>query len=122
MKMDDEQLRRITDIRRQPRRDSTVRLDETIGRLMRGRLSPRHAKFGPVIEAWEQMLPPELSSHSRLFDIVGGELKIQVDSPAYMHELRLCSRQLVDELARLCPRARIVSINIVVSDTIADQQ
>ncbi len=106
----------LRSIRKRPSREKskgTQRLGEILIELMDGKVSPRQARFGPVVEFWGELLPVELACHCRITGLLGGELKVAVDSPSYMHELRLCSAELLEELRRRCPRARIERIKIV---------
>jgi predicted nucleic acid-binding Zn ribbon protein len=89
-------------------------LSHSLSKLMDRRIKPRHKRFGPVIELWQQLLPTELSEHSRVDGILGGQLKVLVDSPSHMHELRLCSSQLLEQLQQYCPQARIKDIKFVI--------
>jgi hypothetical protein len=81
---------------------------------MENRISPQQAKFGPIAEFWNQLLPEELRRHCKIADISGGQLKVLVDLPAYTYELQLCSSELLSELKRQCPRANIKKIKFVV--------
>ncbi len=90
------------------------RLGDTLVELMENQIAPRRARFGPVAEAWEQLLPAELRRHCRIADIQGGRLKVVAESPSYQFEMRLCSSQLVKELTMRCPRAKVERIEIVV--------
>lgn len=92
----------------------TIRLSEVLGQLMDEQVSPRYARLGSVIQTWGQLLPTELARHCRPVDISGGQLKVLVDSPPYMYELRLCGSQLLAELKRQCPRSRIKEIKFVI--------
>jgi hypothetical protein len=98
--------------RRKP--DRTVRLGDTIGQLMENRISPRQARFSAVAELWSQLLPAGLRRHCKIADISAGQLKVLVDLPAYMHELRLCSSELLREMQQQCPRAQIKKIKFVI--------
>lgn len=93
---------------------ATARLGEVVSELMEQQISPRQGRFGPVAELWSDLLPAELGLHCRLADISGGQLKVLVDSPSYMQELRLCREDLLRELQRRCPRARINQIKITI--------
>jgi len=109
-----ERLCNIVKWRTKPKADKAARLGDTINELMENQISPRHARFGSVAQLWDQLLPAELSQHCRLADISAGQLKVLVDSPAYLHELRLCSSELIRELQRQCPRARIKKIRFAI--------
>jgi predicted nucleic acid-binding Zn ribbon protein len=93
-----------------------VRLSDTLSELMNNHISPRQARFGSIAELWSQLLPAELSRHCRLHEVSSGQLKVLVDSPVYMYELKLCSSELLEELRRQCPRAKIKEIKFVVGD------
>jgi len=105
-----EQFRSI--VRSKPK--SAVRLGDIAKDLMEYRISPQQARFEPIAEAWSQLLPAELRRHCKIVDISGGRLKVQVDLPSYRYELQLCSSQLVAEMQRQCPRARIKQIKFIV--------
>ncbi|MHC4363559.1 MAG: DciA family protein [Planctomycetota bacterium] len=92
----------------------TARLGESVRRLMDDMVSPRRARFASVAELWDQLLPEELLRHCRLADVSGGQLKVLVDSPPYMHELRMCSSELLGELQRRCPQARLKQIRFAI--------
>jgi len=91
-----------------------VRLGDVLRRFLDEQILPRQKKFEAVIKAWEQLLPKELVEHSVIVDISGGQLKVQVDSACYLHELRLCKGELLKGLARRCPGARIRDIRFVI--------
>jgi len=46
--------------------------------------------------------------------ITDGRLEVLVDSPAFRYQMQLCSGELLTELQRRCPRARIKSINFTI--------
>lgn len=109
-----EQLRNILTWRTKRKPRSATRLSDTVSELMDNRISPAQARFSSIVQLWNELLPAELARHCKLADISGGQLKVLVDSPVYMYELRLCSRRLLEELQRHCPRARIKDIKPVV--------
>jgi predicted nucleic acid-binding Zn ribbon protein len=96
------------------RLDRTVRLGDTLDQLMDNRISPQQARFSAVAELWSQLLPADLCQHCKIADISAGQLKVLVDLPSYMHELRLCSSELLKEMQRQCPRAQIKKIKLVI--------
>ena len=96
-----------------PGHNRAVRLGDALSELVENQILPQQARFGPVIELWSEALPTELGRHCRIVDISRGQLKVQVDSSSYMYELRLCCSQLLGEIQRRCPQARIQKIKIV---------
>jgi predicted nucleic acid-binding Zn ribbon protein len=93
---------------------TAVRIGDVLGELMEKRVSPQQIRFGLIAEAWSQLLPVELCQHCRIAGISGSRLKVLADSPSYMYELQLLSCELLKELARQCPQARIQEIKFAV--------
>ena len=111
---EDEQLRGTVKWQRKPYLDRAVRLGDVTRELMENRISPQQARFALIAELWSQLLPDELRRHCKIGGISGGQLKVLVDLPVYMHELQLCSTELLSELQQQCPRAHIKKIKFVV--------
>jgi predicted nucleic acid-binding Zn ribbon protein len=109
-----EKLRRAVKWRATRRASSTVGLGDALNEFMTSRVSPRQGRFSLIAEAWDQMLPSELCRHCRIVDVSGGRLKVAVDSPSYMYELQLSSSELLEELERRCPGARIEEIKFAI--------
>jgi len=105
-----EQLRRVVT----RRAETTVVLGDVLNGFMEKRVSPQQSRFGLIVEAWNQLLPAELCRHCRIDGISGGRLKVLADSPSYMYELQLLSSELLEELGRQYPAARIQEIKIAV--------
>ena len=100
--------------RAKPKQDSIVRLGDMVRRLLEEQICVRRTKLASVAEAWARLLPVGLGQHCHLEEISGGQLKVLVDSPPYMHELRLCSTDLLREIQKQCPQARIKKIKFMV--------
>jgi len=111
---EDEQLRKAVKWRAAHRAERTVSLGDVLSGLMENQVAPQQTKFGLITEAWSQMLPSELCQHCKIAGISGSRLKVLVDSPSYMYELQLLSCELLKELARQCPQARIQEIKFAV--------
>jgi hypothetical protein len=90
------------------------RLGDALVELMARNVAPRRTKFGQVAAAWEQLLPAELLNNCKIAGVQGGRLKVLAKSSAHLFELRLCSSELIKELAVCCPRAKIERIDITV--------
>jgi len=112
---DNERLRGVVRWGRKPKPVRAEPLGDVLGEIMDRRISPQQARFGPVAEVWGRLLPEGLCQHCRISDISGGQLKVLVDSPSYAHELRMCCPELLEELRRECPRAKIKKIRVVMS-------
>lgn len=94
---------------------SATNLGQAAQELLERQISPRQAVYSNVFDAWSRMLPAELGRHCEIADISAGRLAIKVDSPSYMYELQLCSSELLAEMRRQCPRARLARIKFIVA-------
>lgn len=94
------------------RRDA-VRLGEVLRDFMEGGLAPGYSRLARVVEVWQRLLPAALAEHAKVLELGGNELRVGVDSPSYMYEMRLCRARLLAELARLCPGAGVKRIKFV---------
>ncbi len=90
-----------------------VKLGDVARLVMDRHISPRQSRFGDIAEVWAEILPDELCRHCEVVDASGGQLKVRVDSPSYMYELQLCSSELLEEMRRRRPRARLTRIKFV---------
>jgi len=95
------------------RAKEVVKLGDVVQHVLTERISPLQSRFGAVAETWSQILPGELSEHCEIVTASGGQLKVRVDLPAYMYELQLCSSELLEEMQRQCPQARLKRIKFV---------
>lgn len=82
------------------------RMAEALGGFVE-RLAPVHANCSSIAEAWDAILPPNLRRHCRIGGITGGSVKVTADAASYLYELQLCKDELLQELQRLCPGARL---------------
>lgn len=76
------------------------------------KLTPIYEGCDSVVQAWEQVLPPNLRSHCRMDGFRNGCLHIMVDGASYRYELQLCKAELLTELRRLCPGTGLRRIQI----------
>ena len=114
--MDDiERLQNTLEYRRQRKFYRAESLGRVAQKLLDERISPQQARYSQVDEVWSKLLPAELQAHCEIAGISGGQLDVQVDSPAYVYELQLCSSELLTELQRQCPRVRLTRIKFTVA-------
>ena len=114
--MDQQQyLRDIVKWRKPKKPKSGVLLSEMLGEILEKQISPKQGVYDTISYAWEQLLPDQLRQHCKIVDINAGRVKVKVDNPSYLHEFRLCSCQLLEELQKLCPKARVKKIDFSLS-------
>ncbi len=110
----DEQLRNIVKWRAKLNVNHPIRLGDAVKQLVEQRISPRQESFESIAGLWRELLPAELHRHCRIAGISGGRLKVLVDSPSYANELRWCGSELLEQIKKQCPQARIKKIKFVV--------
>ena len=93
--------------------DRTAKVGDVAQTFVTRWVSPRQARFGALIEVWNQLIPAELCKHCEIADVSSGQLKVKVDCPTYKYELQLCSSELLKELKQQCPKARLTEIKFV---------
>ena len=91
-----------------------VRLGDAAEVFMEERAGPARRSSGSLEQAWAALVPGGLAGHCRLDGLRAGRLRVLVDSPAHLYELRLCSKELVARLRGLCPEARIREIRLAI--------
>ena len=95
------------------RYDRFVSLGQAAEQFITGLVRPQQKKYGDVVQIWEQVLPEELCNHCEIVNISGGNLMVKVDSPSYKYELHLCSSEILKELQKECPKARLTKIKLL---------
>ena len=111
--VDEKQLRNIASEQAKSKLERTASLADALKELMENSISPQWTRFAVISELWAQLLPPELLKHCKITNISGSRLKVAVDSPSYMHELRLCSSELLNQLRQQHSSVRIKKIDVV---------
>lgn len=105
---------------RQPfsvRPKEATRLGCVVGELIEQEILPRHKKFGQVADVWCQLIEPELGRHCTLAGIYHGQLRVLVDSPSYLYQVRMLSSELLPELQRHCRWAGIKMIKAIIGSS-----
>ena len=89
-------------------------LGDVLGQVMNERFSVRHEQAMQLQGAWDEVMPQELLAHCRIESFSAGRLTVAVDGPGYMHELRLCKKELCNEMNARLSDVRIRDIKLAV--------
>ena len=89
-----------------------VRLGEVLRDFMDNQVLNRQGYMEAAAQVCSQVLPSGLVEHCQIAGLFGGQLKIVVDSAAYMYELQVCSSQLLGEMRRRHPRIPVEKIKV----------
>ncbi|MBE0535143.1 MAG: DUF721 domain-containing protein [Phycisphaerae bacterium] len=87
-------------------RDTAQLLGANVQTYIKGRLGPLRRNAG-VVDVWRQLLPNGLAAHCQISAIRGDVVEVEVDPGPYMHELRVLSTEIIDQLQRYCGRAQV---------------
>lgn len=109
----DEQLRNLTIWKKPRNRPSPTLLGSFLEQYITEQVTPKYRHFSAVEKAWLQAVPDDLALHCHCDSISGGQLKISVDSPAYMYKLQIISDELIEKLGELCKRPTIRKLKFV---------
>ena len=102
------------------RRPGAYNLGSLVGEYIKHRVLPLEGRGALAADAWSDLVPATLREHCTLDGISAGRLKVMVDSPVYLYQIKLCSRELLEQLQRQCPRAQIKNIEFVVGSVAAN--
>ena len=71
-----------------------------------------------IVDTWNETLPVGLREHCRLAEVKNGVLEVEVEPGVYMHELRLVSSELLEEIRSRCGRAAVKKIKLCPTELI----
>ena len=78
--------------------ENVTLISEILGPMVHERIRARYEQSEILQRRWSEILPPLLAGHCRIEEFSAGVLKVFVDGPGYMLELRLCKEELRDEM------------------------
>jgi predicted nucleic acid-binding Zn ribbon protein len=108
------ELRKLVKWRQVKRTEAVIDIGDAAKKYFEKNISPQHDRTASLAEIWSALIPVQLHKHCRIDILKGAQLKVIVDSPSYLHELRLCSSELLEQLKKQCPKARIKDIKFVI--------
>jgi predicted nucleic acid-binding Zn ribbon protein len=92
----------------------TTRLGVCVRMIIEQKFEPMILKNDSVLSIWQQILPEELRGHCQVVQLANGVLKAKVDSTVYLYSAQCHKQQLLEQLQRDCPKARIRKVCFVV--------
>jgi len=96
------------------RTEPSVRLSDNVKGYVEKYILPRQKVFEAIKCVWTSILPAYLRDHSRIADIYRGRLTVVVDSAPYKYELQLRCAEILEQLQRLCPNAKLTEIRLTI--------
>ncbi|HJL76476.1 MAG: DUF721 domain-containing protein [Acidimicrobiales bacterium] len=92
------------------RPDGPVPIRRTLERLMSGMGAPEIDATTTIIDAWPDIVGPELASRIVAVAVRGPELVVRVEDPAWASQLGWLEQQLLARIEALVGPGRITSV------------
>ena len=92
------------------REGSPVPIRRTLERLMAGMGAPEIDATTTIVDAWPDIVGPQLASRIVAVAVRGSELVIRVDDPAWASQLGWLEQQLLTRIEALVGPGRITSV------------
>ena len=111
---ENQHLTNLVNWRKKNTRRQPAPLADSLTEIMEKNISPNQSVYQVVSDFFQQVLPPQLLSHCKIADVQARRVKIIVDSPVYLHEFRLISNDLLQQLQNSCPQAKIKDMKFTI--------
>lgn len=79
------------------RKTNTKKFDQVAENVLRKKKFNCKGKYGELLEAWKNVVGPEIYENTRLISYNHGKLKVGVISPILLHELKSFMQQAISE-------------------------
>lgn len=86
-------------------------LDQVAYRLR----APRAQVLAKVFEAWEELVGAVIAAHTSPVRLVGGELVVAVDDPAWATEMKFFGPELIGRINAVAEQEAVTSLTVRVS-------
>ena len=73
-------------------------LGEIVSEYITGHVGRQHEAFSNAAAAWDEIVPAEVAGFCRLAEVTRGTARVVVNSPSYLHHLRLQGPELLRQL------------------------
>jgi hypothetical protein len=93
------------------RNTDVCRMGDLVGPFVQA-LRPLHERYDSLAQVWDDLLPDNLRDHCRLGSLADGSIKVFADESSYLCELQWCRSDLLRQLQRLCPTAKVRRIEV----------
>jgi hypothetical protein len=88
---------------------------EILAKILDEKSRTRGATYSSVFRAWSQMVGESLSEHSRIYEVAGGNLFVEVDHPGWMQMLLMKKNKILRSVKRNYPALDIRELRIKVN-------
>lgn len=85
-------------------------LGDAVNQYIAERIEPRQETSDDVAAAWKELAPRNAAGFCRLAEITRGRVRIVVNSPSYLYQLRLSGPELLRQLQARCGRKAVKEI------------
>lgn len=88
------------------------RLEEALDQVTSGLKAPRAQVLKMVFEAWEELVGSVMAAHSSPVRLVGGELVVAVDDPAWATEMKFFGGELIGRINAAAEEEAVTSLTV----------
>ncbi|MFA5554755.1 MAG: DUF721 domain-containing protein [Phycisphaerae bacterium] len=74
------------------------KLGSALADYLKYKIEPKRKQWMVLSEIWGDVIPEKLKEYCEMGDLEGGVLTVKVDSQAYANEIRLISRDLMNNI------------------------
>jgi predicted nucleic acid-binding Zn ribbon protein len=82
-------------------------LAKAINEYIAEHVEQKHEENQDIAKAWRETVPSQLASFCRLAEITRGRVRIVVQSPSHLYQLRLSERELLLAMQKRCGRKAV---------------
>ena len=90
------------------------RLKEALDRFASGLRVPKSQVLRMVFDSWEGLVGSVMAAHSSPVRLVGGELVVTVDDPAWATEMRFFGAELIARINAAAEEEAVTSLTVKV--------
>lgn len=106
----DEDLRRLVEVKRPRKRKAGIELGGLVSQYIRNTVKVKERQAGPVVRAWQEVLPSGLQEVCRINKISGGVLEVFVRDAVFLYEMQMLKQELLKDLGQRCKRVKVKDI------------
>lgn len=86
------------------------KLGSVLADYLKYKIEPQRKQWAVLSEIWDDIIPQKLKEHCEPAGLDGGVLAVKVDSQAYANEIRMISRDLINNIRNKTGILKIVKI------------
>lgn len=90
-----------------------VKLGDVLGEVFVETVANRQELIEKLNAIFDDFLPDSLRGQAKIASVSNGKMAIHANSPSYAYQVRLLNKELLEEFAVKCPKARIGKVAVI---------